>query len=192
MNDSAKRKWNARYKAVDLAIPAPAEVLSQGVRWLPLGPESECHQNTPAIRALDLACGKAGNAQFLAEHGCQVCAWDISDTVIAAVRSRRPFLLEEALVRDVCVEPPEPASFDVIVVTRFLDRALCPAISRALKPSGVLFYQTFVHGLSNPDYMLAPNELLSLFSDLHILEYHEPEMDVNGKSEAKLIAKLNR
>jgi len=92
-------------------------------------------------------------------------------------------------VRDVSQQPPEPESFDVIVVSRFLDRSICPAISRALKPDGVLFYQTFVHGLSNPDFLLAPNELLSLFSELHILEYHEPVKDADGKAEARLIAR---
>ena len=45
----------------------------------------------------------------------------------------------------------------------------------ALKPQGLLFYQTFTHervtdqGPSNPSYRLAPNELLELFAPLHVL-----------------------
>ena len=113
----------------------------------------------------------------------------MSDTVIGEIRSRQPVLIAEAEVRDVSLQPPAPASFDVIVVSRFLDRQLCPAIAAALKPDGVLFYQTFVYGLSNPDFMLAQNELLSLFCQLQVLEYHEPEKDEDGKAEARLIAK---
>ncbi|MFK8083159.1 MAG: class I SAM-dependent methyltransferase [Granulosicoccus sp.] len=180
-------KWNARYAYSGAGIPAPAQVLSQGDRWLPKAVTSEANTPVRDLYALDLACGKAGNGQFLAQHGFRVSAWDISDTVIEEIRGRKPFLLAEAVVRDVSLYPPEPDSFDVIVVSRFLDRAICPALARALKPGGVLYYQTFVHGLSNPDYLLSPNELLSLFSDLHVLEYHEPPIDAKGKAEARLV-----
>jgi 2-polyprenyl-3-methyl-5-hydroxy-6-metoxy-1,4-benzoquinol methylase len=38
----------------------------------------------------------------------------------------------------------ENNGFDVIVISRFLDRTLCNAIMAALKPEGLLFYQTFI------------------------------------------------
>lgn len=180
-------KWNARYAFSGGSIPAPSQVLSQGVRWLPEAALGEEGKPRVDVCALDLACGKAGNSQFLAERGFKVSAWDISETVIEEIHGRHPFILHEAVVRDVSAHPPEPESFDVIVVSRFLDRDLCPAIGRALKPQGVLFYQTFVHGLRNPDYMLVPNELLSLFSELHVLEYHEPDKNARGKAEARLV-----
>ena len=189
MTDSQASKWNARYAFSEKGIPAPARVLSQGVRWLPNAHIDSNAEPPISRRALDLACGRAGNGQFLQMCGFHVCAWDVSDRVIEDLRSRQPAVIAEAEVRDVLLMPPEPDSFDVIVVSRFLDRALCPMIAAALKPEGVLFYQTFVHGLANPDYLLAPNELLSLFSQLHVLEYLEPEKDANGKSEARLIAK---
>jgi tellurite methyltransferase len=100
-------------------------------------------------------------------------------------------LLYDVAVRDVSEQPPLPDSFDVIVVCRFLDRNLCPAIAAALKPGGILFYQTFTQGLSNPDYLLRNNELITLFSELDILEYHEPEPDAHGKAEARLVARKN-
>lgn len=183
-------------------MPAPAEVLSEGARWLTGAVVAEAvvvtednasdapASSTPSAKnALDLACGRAGNGQFLAERGFQVSAWDLSDTVIEEIRGRKPALIHQASVRDVSAQPPEPNSFDIIVVARFLDRMLCPAIVQALKPGGLLFYQTFVYGLNNPDYLLAPNELLALFSDLHILEYHEPAKDRHGKAEARLVAR---
>ena len=189
MTDSQASKWNARYAWSGGGIPAPAQVLSQGARWLP-DAHTGTGTGTPIVRrALDLACGRAGNGHYLAQRGFHVCAWDVSDTVIDEIRSRQPALIAETEVRNVSLQPPAPASFDVIVVSRFLDRQLCPAIAEALTPDGVLFYQTFVQGLSNPDYMLAHNELLSLFGQLHVLEYHEPETDENGKAEARLVAK---
>jgi len=173
-------KWNSRYAYSGKPLPAPAQVLSQGERWLPTG---------KACRALDLACGRAANGQWLAARGFSVFAWDISSVVIDEIRQRKPFLFAEAIVRDVSQQPPSAASFDVIVVSRFLDRQLCPLICQALKPGGILFYQTFTHGLSNSDFMLGKNELLSLFQQLHILEYHEPDPDSNGKAEARLVAR---
>ena len=45
--------------------------------------------------------------------------------------------------RDVVAAPPAPTSFDVIVVSRFLERALAPALIQALRPAGLLLYQQF-------------------------------------------------
>lgn len=188
MSESKASKWNARYEFSGAGVPAPAEVLSRGQRWLPNANQGSSNDDKQPLYALDLACGRAGNAQFLAQLGFEVSAWDISDAVINELKSRQPFTLKEALVRDVSASPPPESTFDVVVVSRFLDRALCPAIASSLKPQGVLFYQTFVHGLNNPDYLLAPNELFTLFQGLHINEYHEPEKDSAGKAEARLIA----
>lgn len=175
MSEPTVSKWNARYAHSGGGIPAPSEVLSRGARWLP---EVQVPLNDGAasqLCALDLACGLGGNAHFLAKAGFIVSAWDISDVVIKQIRGRKPVVIAHPELRDVVTYPPEPSSFDVIVVSRFLDRALCPHIIDALRPDGVLFYQTFVRGLKNKNFMLKPNELLSLFKPLHVLEYHEPE-----------------
>jgi len=180
MSDKIASKWNSRYAYSGKPLPPPAQVLSRGERWLPQG---------DSLKALDLACGRAANAHYLASRGFEVSAWDISETVIAEINARQPRVLAEIAVRDVIAQPPMNESFDVIVVTRFLSRDLCPAIHAALKPGGILFYQTFTHGLSNKEFMLADNELLSLFKGMHVLEYHEPEPDEFGKAEAKLTAR---
>lgn len=190
MKNPIASKWNVRYAYSGEPIPAPAQVLSQGERWLAeIDKSAAGHASMLVPSALDLACGRAGNGHWLAQRGYQVSAWDISERVIEEIRSREPGLLHEVAVRDISAHPPEVNSFDVIVVSRFLDRGICTAIAAALKPGGILFYQTFTHGLSNPDYLLKPNELLSLFSDLEILEYHEPEPDARGKAEARLVAR---
>lgn len=162
-------KWQRVYQTQP-AMPAAAEVLVQNRHLLP-----------PAGQGLDLACGLAANAVMLAGQGIETEAWDQSSEAIGQISShaRQAQLQIRAEVRDVVAHPPAPASFDVIVVSRFLDRGLCPAISAALRPGGLLFYQTFSahkvseQGPSNPDYLLADNELLQLFADLQIRVYRE-------------------
>jgi hypothetical protein len=88
-------------------------------------------------------------------------------------------LLVHTLQTDVEKQPPPPNSFDVIVVSQFLYRPICTALIAALKPAGLLYYQTFNNkrvtggGPSNANYLLGCNELLSLFTPLTIRAYRE-------------------
>lgn len=162
-------KWQRAYQKPS-AMPAPTQVLVDNAHLLPATGQT-----------LDLACGLAANAVFMANRGLQACAWDQSAAAIEQVRdyADRHQLDIQTAVRDVVAKPPTAASFDVIVVSRFLDRGLCPAIAAALKPGGLLFYQTFsAHkisdsGPSHPDYLLGDNELLDLFAGLHVRVYRE-------------------
>lgn len=150
--------------------PEPCELL---VHHADLLPASGC--------ALDLACGMAGNAILLAEHGLQTTATDYDAEVIADAKARiRELGLNVDLRQEDATCHLEPAGYDVIVISRFLDRGLALAIERALKPGGLLYYQTFSidvtsgHGPRNRNYLLRRNELLRLFPGLIILVYHEP------------------
>ena len=164
-------KWNARYAAAPVKPGDAAWVLREYAHLLPRQGQ-----------ALDLACGLGANALLLAEHGLQVAAWDSASVAIEHLRLEAVArgLGLAAAVRDVLAEPPAPASLDVIVVAHFLERSLFPALFAALRPGGLLFYQTFttqrVDGLdtpSNPAFLLAPNELLQLCQPLRILAYRE-------------------
>ena len=160
-------KWDNRYRA-NADLPAPALVLAQNAHLLP-------RQG----RALDLACGLGANALFLAGFGLSVEAWDLSPVAIQRLSAQIGSTALTVQVRDVVTQPPEPDSFDVIVVSHFLERSLAPALSAALHPGGLIFYQTFTReaasdsGPSNPDYRLAANELLKLFPDLLLRIYRE-------------------
>jgi SAM-dependent methyltransferase len=132
--------------------------------------------------ALDLACGLGANALLLAEHGLEVSAWDSSSVAIARLTqaARERDLKLAASVRDVVQQPPVPNSFDVIVVSHFLERDLFPALLAALCPGGLLLYQTFTcerleggSTPSNPDFVLQPNELLELCCSLRLMAYRE-------------------
>jgi len=171
MTESMRGKWDARYRDEAPAAPQPCDVLIDYLHLLPASGE-----------ALDLAAGLGGNALYLAQHGLQCTAWDISsvamDKLAAQAVANGVSITCES--RDVLAHPPAPQSFDVIVVSRFLERSLCPAISTALRPAGLLFYQTFTRekletssGPSNPDFLLGKNELLRLFPELVVRVYRE-------------------
>jgi 2-polyprenyl-3-methyl-5-hydroxy-6-metoxy-1,4-benzoquinol methylase len=166
---SCREHWDQRHARGD-APPGPSLVLRDHEHLLPT-----------AGRALDLACGLGGNALWLARRGLQVSAWDSSPVAIErlSASAQAAGLAIDAQVRDVVLHPPPCDGFDLIVVTHFLERLLAPAIAAALKPGGVLCYQTFVRdavsdcGPSNTAYRLGPNELLRLFPDLRVYVYRE-------------------
>ncbi len=128
-----------------------------------------------------MACGLGANAIFLAEQGLAVTAWDIS---VVAIDKLTAYAVQQGLninarQEKITAESFTECSFDVIVVSRFLDRTLSDAIIGALKPDGLLFYQTFTREKTspkppnNPDYLLGCNELLALFSPLRVIFYRE-------------------
>ena len=68
---------------------------------------------------------------------------------------------------------------DVIVVVHYLHRPLFPALVRALRPRGLLIYETFTHAQAlrgkpaNPAFLLAPGELMQLVQPLDIIASRE-------------------
>jgi len=193
--EKIQEKWNHRY-ATAKGKPQAAQVLRDNCHLLPISGD-----------ALDLACGLGGNALLLAQAGLTVQAWDVSPVAIDAVQlhATTKHLHVQAIVRDVGEHPPLPASFDVIVVSYFLQRALVPALYAALRPGGLLFYQTFVNdelqnnvfrqGPTNPDFLLAENELLTMFAPLHLRVYREEGVlgnnTHNRRNEALFIGQKN-
>ncbi len=161
-------KWDARYR--DTAETPPARVLIENAHLLP-----------PRGRALDLACGLGANALVLAGRGLETFAWDSSAVAIERLRdlARVRGVRVHASVRDVVKQPPAPRDFDVIIVSHFLDRSLTGHLIAALRPHGLLYYQTFTRtrigdeGPRNPAYLLEDGELLTLFAPLQPLVYRE-------------------
>jgi len=168
--DAVINKWNHIYSQSGQERYLPTEVLAENDFLLPT-----------TGTALDLACGLGANAIFLAEKGLAVTAWDIS---VAAIDKLTAYAIGQGLninarQEKITSESFAKCSFDVIVGSRFLDRTLSDAIIGALKPDGLLFYQTFTREKTsprppnNPDYVLGCNELLSLFSPLRVVFYRE-------------------
>ena len=164
-------KWNHVYSQYDhMRYPAAAEVLTENDFLLP-----------STGMALDLASGLGANSIFLAEHELAVTAWDSSSVAIdkLSTYAAQQGLHINACQQKIVANSLTECSFDVIVVSRFLDRTLSDAIIGALKPDGLLFYQTFTREKTsrkppnNPDYLLTENELLALFSPLRVIFYRE-------------------
>lgn len=169
MNDDLLReKWDALYH--DAEVGTPARVLLENGHLLP-----------ESGNGLDVACGMGANGFFLAERGLHVQAWDVSVVAIGKINARatQRKLPMTGIVKNAVVEPPAMQSFDVIVVAHFLERELFPALIQALRPGGLLFYQTFTRtrvddaGPRNEAFRLSDNELLQLCAPLRLLVYRE-------------------
>ncbi len=185
---SLQTKWDRIYSERPVQ-PSASLVLQQNKHLLP-----------KSGVALDIACGQGGNAILLAESGLVVEAWDLSPVAIKQVDTiaKQKDLTISAKAIDVMAHLPESRTFDVITVSYFLERTICPAIIAALKPGGVLFYQTYCQqkvveqGPTNPDYLLAENELLTLFSGLNVRVYREEALlgqhDQGWRNQAMLVA----
>ncbi len=144
-------------------------------RWAHLAPASGA--------ILDVASGTGRHAQLFADKGCAVTAIDVSSEALIALQARAP------LVR--CVQAdiehaPWPLmqggklqTFDLIVVTNYLHRALMPILLASLAKDGVLIYETFAVGHeaigrpTRPDFLLKSGELLAICAGLHITAYEE-------------------
>jgi SAM-dependent methyltransferase len=186
---SDAQKWDRLHAAGDGSTPRAAAVLIEFAHLLPACGE-----------ALDLACGRGGNALLLAAAGLATGAWDISAVALAQLERHAAAagVRIATACRDVVAAPPLRESADVIAVSHFLDRSLAPHLAAALRPGGLLYYQTFVRdavdgtGPSNPAYRLGPNELLRLFAGLKVLAYREEgtvgDVARGFRNEAMLVA----
>jgi SAM-dependent methyltransferase len=146
--------------------------------------------------SLDLACGSGRHAVWLAEQGFQAMAIDRDAAAIEELQeeaSRRGLSIRTRVVDLESSERVlEHDSFDLIVVVHYLHRPLFPSIVSALRPGGVLVYETFTRAQAargkptNPAFLLEPGELLTLIRPLQILTSREG--DFEGRSVASVVA----
>ena len=117
-------------------------------------------------RVLDFACGSGRHARWLAGRGLRVEAVDRDSAALEALAN-----IDGISTRVADLEggdwPYLNTKFDAIVVTNYLYRPRHPMLLDCLAPNGVLIYETFMLGnerfgkLSNPDFLLCQDELLS-------------------------------
>ena len=166
-------KWDRKYaNQAKSSIPAPPEWLLDHVESLQKG------------RAIDLATGLGSTAIELAKRGWNVLGLDISRVGIqlAAEHAKRVRVCVDWLVADLDRYSLPVSCFDLITVFNFLDRRRLPSqIFNALRPGGMLVFETYTidqlripnNHLRNPDHLLKPGELFTLFRDLRIRAYRE-------------------
>jgi len=180
-------EWDVRHR--EAAHDAPAEPASIVLEWLPLLPEGP---------ALDLACGTGRHTLLLAARRQSVTGIDWSGAALDILenRARKAKLhvsrhdvaeLADARPRGIRLmkanleEIELPAGvFSLILCLQYLQRSHFQRIAGALKPGGMLLFETFTRahlnhsgGPRNPVYLLEPGELRAAFPELHLLFYRE-------------------
>ncbi|MDR4506868.1 MAG: class I SAM-dependent methyltransferase [Candidatus Brocadiaceae bacterium] len=182
-----KTFWDRKYATEDYIFgKEPADFLRDHIDILPKG------------RALDIAAGEGRNAVFLAENGFDVDAYDISEVALKKAEE----LADEKNVKihtvvadlESCQLPKN--TYNVITCFYYLQHNLIQQIKEALRPGGIIIYETYtvdnlergLPGPRNKNYLLKTNELLNFFRDFTIMYYRELVVD-NKKAIASLIAK---
>jgi tellurite methyltransferase len=135
-----------------------------------------------AARALDVAMGRGRHAVPLALAGFRTFGVDVK---IDAVRdAMRAATAAGVAVLGWCADLTRSglpaACFDVVIVTRYLQRDLFTSLRSTVVPGGVVLYETFTvaqrdlgRGPTSPDHLLEPGELRSRFDGFDVLFYEE-------------------
>ena len=116
---------------------------------------------------LDVACGTGRHSRLFLDRGRHVTGIDRYNAGVIDLLGRPDFELIEADLESGGDWPAGNRKFAAVIVTNYLYRPLFPALINALADNGCLIYETFAQGNerhgrpSNPDFLLAPGELLS-------------------------------
>ena len=132
----------------------------------------------PGGRVLDVACGRGRHLRYLRSLGFAAVGVDRDEQALAALGA-----LEGVELRVADIEagpwPFAPGGFDGVVVTNYLHRPVFPHLVGALRPGGVLIYETFALGNerygrpANPDFLLEPGELLRSVEPLSVIAFEQ-------------------
>ncbi|MDR6999762.1 class I SAM-dependent methyltransferase [Neobacillus niacini] len=173
-----RTKWNTKHqeRLNQIDVPTPNPRLKNLFPYLLGG------------TALDLACGLGGNSLLLERLNYQVQAVDISEVAIN-------FLQERASKENLNIMPRvcdltewnnlswEDNSFDLVVISYYLDRSLFPILKNIIKEEGFLFMETYYLNSKNENqgvshqYKLQSQELLNELRDWQVLFFEENEQE---------------
>ena len=153
------------------------------IEWLP---KVRALMETPAC-ALDVAMGRGRHTLPLAHAGFNTFAVDIDPDLARDVvrKGKASGTTIHAWCADLRTCPLPQRRFDLIVVTRYLQRDLMASLREAVAPGGIIMYETFTvnqlalgKGPKSPDHLLEPGELSASFPGFDVVfeeEVLEPE-----------------
>jgi dihydroneopterin aldolase len=187
-----------RTRADVISEPKPAEFLLESVQFLRKG------------TILDVAAGRGRNALYLASLGFAVEAIDRDEQALlelADLAKQRQLMnvsiqaidLEHEAIRTAVLDNERYNDrYDGVLVFFYLYRPLFPALIKALKPGGVLIYETFLidnhFHYQHPrrkEFCLEHNELIRLTQGLRVLQYEEGQHEeAHGCSDKPFTARL--
>jgi tellurite methyltransferase len=188
MSDAAKQ-WDERYRQGKGMPEEPSALLMENRPLLPAGGH-----------ALDIAMGSGRNALYLASLGFRVTGVDVSRVAVALCREKaeRLGLAVETIVADLEDYRLAVDTYDLVINFHYLQRSLASAIVQALRPGGVLVFESFTidqpqygYGPKDPAFLMRPGELREMFARLETLLYFEGvvEGDRGPKAVAQLIGR---
>lgn len=155
---------------------------------------------------LDLACGTGRNGLFLIRQNTPVVFADVNRAALDQIKEQ----LQAPEFATLAVRPklwqvdfetqPEltlkSSSYAGIIVFRYLHRPLMPELKQAVKPGGLVIYETFTVAQSrfgrpkNPDFLLQEGELDTHFSRWKILHTFEGIIDDYASGQPAAIAQI--
>jgi SAM-dependent methyltransferase len=148
-------------------------------------------------RALDVTLGNGRHARVLARAGFRTFGVDIDVEAVrgVAAAARAEGWRVSVWCADLTVYPLPRDRFDLVVVTRYLQRDLFPALRACVKPGGVALYETFTTrqlargtGPRSPDHLLEAGELARQFDGFELLCAEE----VDGEEAVARVAARRR
>jgi SAM-dependent methyltransferase len=147
---------------------------------------------------LDLASGRCGNGLHLAGLGCRVVCADVSEDALAEARDKAAGLDVETWRVDLEKEgenPLDPGVWGAIVICRYLHRPLVEPVRAAVRPGGLVLWETYTTDQPrfgkprNPAFLLEPGELAGWFADWEIIDHFEGELDGPPRAMAGILAR---
>ena len=159
----------------------------------------------PRGKVLDVAAGRGRHAYFLGMQGFAVHAIDRNREALEFLATQAkeagglPISTEYIDLETDGVLPPDLGTeiYDVILVFFYLYRPIFPQLIKALKPGGMILYETFLlenhlqrHHPRRKEFCLAANELLNLLHDFQILHYNEGDHRGSAQTDRAFTARV--
>lgn len=149
---------------------------------------------------LDLACGTGRSGLKLAGRGIPVVFADRSSAALAEIehhlsKGKLPGRIWLVDLEQADINPFDGQFFSAVVCFRYLHRPLFPGLINAVKPGGLVIYETFTTGNrrfgrpNNQDFLLEPGELKMLFQNWEILHYYEGIQHSPDRAIAQIVAR---
>ena len=170
MSGKDRAKWNKRYRDGAYAQRTrPSALLESWIGRIPPG------------RALDVACGAGRNALYLAAHGFEVDAVDISGEGLNRARAsaQQSGLDVNWMERDLDEPLLLEHSYQLILVIRYVNLPLIRSLAASLAPGGYLVCEQHlltdadVIGPANPSFRVKPGDLQLAAGGLRIHRLEE-------------------
>ncbi|MEC9369447.1 MAG: class I SAM-dependent methyltransferase [Pseudomonadota bacterium] len=136
---------------------------------------------------LDVACGSGRHLKLALSRGYRATGIDRDISRAAELGEHGGLTLVGTDLERGQPFPYEGRTFDGVIVVNYLWRPILPAIVKCVARDGLLIYETFAQGQErrgrpeNPDFLLAPNELIEAVSSHLVVICYETGVAAGSK-----------